>query len=389
MTGLDREIVETDRLPETVLEQAMSPALLLFPENVRHNVKAIVTACNGDPNRWRPHLKTTKSPVVWQELIDQGIRQFKCATTREAALMLQLLDDNGIDDGDLLIAYPLLGPALERAGQLAEMHPNTKLSILCEDVDAIESIPADLGIFVDVNPQMNRTGVPLEQVDRILDIARGAGARARGLGGVHFYDGHIRDDDPNLRRSRAHALYGQLLEIRNLLMEAGCEVGELITSGTLTFEAALEFEPFRDLENCIHRISPGTVVFHDFGTEMRSLATPLRPAAVVMTRVISQPAHDVVTCDGGSKSLAAEYGDPCVRILDHAHLTPLTPSEEHLPIRVDLSWGPAPQRGDVLLLVPRHVCPTINLAQEAILIEDGEVAGVIEIAARGHELMVD
>ncbi len=93
-----------------------------------------------------------------------------------------------------------------------------------------------------------------------------------------------------------------------------------------------------------------------------------------------------MTCDAGSKSIAAEAGDPCASVVDHTHLTPLTPSEEHLPIQVDLSRGPAPKRGDALLLVPRHVCPTVNLAEQAILIEDGDVTGVIDVAGRGHEL---
>ena len=130
MTSMTHESVETYRLPESLYDEVMSPALLLFPENVRHNVAAMINTCQGDPNRWRPHLKTTKSPVIWQALLDAGIRQFKCATTREASLLLQLLDDNGIDDGDLLIAYPLLGPSLKRAGQLADLHPRSNLSIL-------------------------------------------------------------------------------------------------------------------------------------------------------------------------------------------------------------------------------------------------------------------
>lgn len=380
------ESIETYRLPEELVEEVLTPALVIFPENVRHNIRAVIDACGGDASRWRPHLKTTKSPVIWQELLDAGVRQFKCATTREAALMLQLLDDNGIAGGDLLIAYPLLGPAPNRAAQLVGRFPATRLSVLCEDADQANRIPGELGVFIDVNPQMNRTGVPMEHAERIIDIAQRADDRLRG---VHFYDGHVRDDDPSLRRSRAHAFYGQLLELRSMLLETGCPVGELITSGTLTFEAALAFEPFSQLESTIHRISPGTVVFDDETTAGKSLETELRPAAMLMTRVISRPTDDVVTCDAGSKSIAAEAGDPCARVIDYPHLTPLTPSEEHLPMRVDLGRGAPPALGDVLLLVPRHVCPTVNLAEQAILVEDGELEGVIEIAGRGHELFVE
>ena len=64
----------------------------------------------------------------------------------------------------------------------------------------------------------------------------------------------------------------------------------------------------------------------------------------------------------------------------------MTPNEEHLPIRVT---GDRPARGSELLLVPRHICPTVNLAEEAALIEGGKLKQVVRVAARAHDLLVD
>ena len=47
-----------------------------------------------------------------------------------------------------------------------------------------------------------------------------------------------------------------------------------------------------------------------------------------------------------------------------------------------------PRRGDALLLVPRHVCPTVNLAEQALLINGDRSTDVIDIAARAHDLFV-
>ena len=47
-----------------------------------------------------------------------------------------------------------------------------------------------------------------------------------------------------------------------------------------------------------------------------------------------------------------------------------------------------PERGSELLLFPLHVCPTINLADEALLV-DGERFEVTAVTARGHEIRVD
>jgi D-serine deaminase-like pyridoxal phosphate-dependent protein len=42
-------------------------------------------------------------------------------------------------------------------------------------------------------------------------------------------------------------------------------------------------------------------------------------------------------------------------------------------------------RGSALWLFPRHVCPTVNLYDEAILVEsDGREVKVVPVDARGH-----
>ena len=80
--------------------------------------------------------------------------------------------------------------------------------------------------------------------------------------------------------------------------------------------------------------------------------------------------------------MAAEAGDPCAFVLGDAMLHALAPSEEHLPLRV--AAGPLPPRGSLVSLVPRHVCPTVNLAEVALLCEDSGATRVVSVAARAH-----
>jgi D-serine deaminase-like pyridoxal phosphate-dependent protein len=61
----------------------------------------------------------------------------------------------------------------------------------------------------------------------------------------------------------------------------------------------------------------------------------------------------------------------------------LKPSEEHLPIEGPI--GALPAIGKNLYLVPRHVCPSVNNFDEALLIVDGRVTAVERVNARGHE----
>jgi D-serine deaminase-like pyridoxal phosphate-dependent protein len=369
------------RLPEDFADEVLTPALVVFLDVVRANVHHVVETIGSDTERWRPHVKTAKLRETQQELLDAGMRHFKCATTREAAVLLGLMED-AAGDHDLLIAYPLVGPALERAGALAATHPAASVSVLCEQEQALGALPGRLGVFVDVNPGMNRTGVPLEQTERIVALARRAGDRFRG---IHAYEGHLHGTDRDALREQAFAIYDALYGLVERLRAEGIRVGELVTSGTPGFPHALAYEAFATLRPTRHRVSPGTVVYHDQRSEQELPPLGLAPAALVLSRVVSHPAPGIVTCDAGSKALAAEAGDPCAVALGWPTLAALTPSEEHLPFRV--TRGEPPRTGERLLLVPRHVCPTVNLADEAVLVEDGEVRDRVPVAARGHEVL--
>jgi len=379
-TRFSRLAVEDYHLPQDWTRRLCSPSLVVYLDRVRENLRRILDATGG-PERWRPHVKTTKIPEVYAELVNSGVRQFKCATVREAETLMRVVERKGSAAADILLAYPLVGPNLERLGELARSHANSVFSVLCEDPDAVGGIPPELGIFVDVNPGMHRTGIPLAHAGEISGVALQAGGRFRG---VHFYDGQIQGATAGERREAAHRGYAALMELVGSL-QARTPVGEIVTSGTPAFRYALDFDPFSALSSTVHRVSPGTVVFHDLRSEQDHDDLDLLPAAVVFSRVVSHPRPGHFTCDAGSKSIAAEAGDPCAFALGHPGAEALTPSEEHLPFR---TTGDCPPRGAELYLVPRHVCPTVNLAEQALLV-DGDRIEVGRVAARAHDLLIE
>lgn len=369
-------------LPEQLLGRVLSPALVVYLERVRENVRRVIAYAGGRPERWRPHVKTTKIAPVFAEVARAGVRHFKCATLREARLLLEVLRASGTTDADVLLAQPLVGPALAQLGLLAARHPETRVAVLSEDPELARLVPEPVTLFVDVDPGMHRTGVPLADRERVLAVARAAGPRFRG---VHAYDGHLHAGGPDERRRAVHACYDAVAELLSGLARAGVPAGEVVTSGTPSFLHGLAYPGFAGLEGTVHRVSPGTVVFHDLRSELENADLDLVPAALVLARVVSHPAADVVTCDAGSKSIAAEAGDPCAAVLGRPELEALAPSEEHLPLRV--RGGELPARGTPLLLFPRHVCPTINLAEEALLVAGDGSWELVPVAARAHDVL--
>ena len=167
------------------------------------------------------------------------------------------------------------------------------------------------------------------------------------------------------------------------LRQQGTTVEEVITSGTPSFPCALSYPPFKT-SDFIHRISPGTVVYNDL-TSLGQLPTEFdyRPAALVIATVVSRPVSDVITCDAGHKTVSADAGYPNCAVLGWPNLEPLHASEEHLPLRVH--GNRIPKIGEILHLVPKHVCPTVNNFDRALLVDGGKVVLVAPVTARGRE----
>jgi len=186
------------------------------------------------------------------------------------------------------------------------------------------------------------------------------------------------------RCAQAHPGYERLMQIVDSLAAQGIEVPEVITAGTPALPCSLAFAPFSKAP-FVHRVSPGTVVYCDTTSLVQLPAEyGYLPAAVVMTRVVSHPAPGMITCDAGHKTVSADAGVPTCAVLGHPELEPLSPSEEHLPMRV-AEGATVPPIGELLYLVPRHVCPTVNNFDDAVIVSDGKLISVETVSARGRE----
>jgi D-serine deaminase-like pyridoxal phosphate-dependent protein len=357
-------------------EDLQTPTLLIHLDRVRHNLAAMTRWLGGDLTRWRPHVKTCKVPEVLALLLAAGVRRFKCATTREAEVLLAATAAaTPTATIDLLFAMSLQGPNLARAAAIAQNAPQHRFGVLTESTGHAREVAAlGLGAFIDLDPGYHRTGIPLGEFDRIANVTTAAGSALRGL---HCYDGHLHSGSLLERTLAAHAIYRDFVALARRLGVRG----ELITSGTPTFPAALSFAEFADFE---HTVSPGTVVYWDARSDQLGIEG-FQCAVEVQARVISRPTAQRFTLDAGSKALDAAAGDPCAEARGVWPAIAQTPSEEHLPMIC--TAGEAPPIGTILRLVPRHVCPTVNLASDAVLLDAGHITSIVPVRARGHETL--
>lgn len=360
------------------VEELLTPALAIYPEIVDANIAATVRLLGGDPNRWRPHLKTAKLGFIMRRMVEQGIVQAKCSTTVELASAC------AAGMRDVVVAYPMVGANAERVRDLAAENPAVRISVLVENKEQVAIWKGSrVGVFIDVNPGMDRTGIEQARTAAILEVTRAIQAAGLAFRGLHYYDGQIHTEDMAEREKIAHHGYDRLMEIVAAVEKEGIAVGEVITSGTPAFPCAASYKPFTH-GSFVHRTSPGTVVYSD-ATSITQLPSEwgYQPAAVVVSTVVSHPKANYLTCDAGHKAVSADAGIPTCAVAGRPDLTPLKPSEEHLPIEV--KGGERPEIGEALYLVPRHVCPTVNNFDDALIVSGNRVIGVERVTARGHE----
>lgn len=353
-----------------------SPALLIYLDRVRHNIALLKTMID-DVARLRPHVKTHKTQELTLLLMEAGINKFKCATISEAEMLAD------IEAADVLLAYQPIGPKVERLISLVKTYPATRFSCLVDDHKSAQHLSERaaashlvIPVFIDVNVGMNRTGIIPDKVVELYTHC----SRLKGITpiGLHVYDGHIYDADLQTRKQHCDLAFAPIEDLKVQLVKFGYAEPFIIAGGSTTFPIHAQ----RENVEC----SPGTFIFWDAGYTQKLPEQPFQPAALVLSRIISQPAETIFCTDLGHKSIAAE--NPLtnrVRFLNAPDLQPIGQSEEHLVVQADKAHHY--KVGDVLYGLPYHICPTCALYEKALIVENGAVTTAWPIISRNRKIV--
>jgi D-serine deaminase-like pyridoxal phosphate-dependent protein len=383
------------------VDEIPSPALLVYPDRAEENLRRLIAIAGGTA-RLRPHMKTHKLPEIARMHVALGLTRVKCATIAEA----EMLASEGLTD--VLLAYQPVGPAVGRLLRLTQTFPGVTFRAVVDDEtaaaalsDAFSATESTIDLLLDLDVGMHRTGIAPDlaaPLYRLLAELPGVTA-----GGLHAYDGHLRDPDLSVRRAQADAAFAQVRDLRDALQSEGLAVPRVVVGGTPTLPChAARDEP--DLE-----LSPGTVVFWDAGYTSGLPDMDFLHAALLLTRVVSKPGGSRVCLDLGHKAVASEMPHPRV-ILLQPHSSDLGPpgsgvevdrgaglqarieatfighSEEHLVL--ETPEAASLRVGDVFYGIPWHVCPTVALHGQAVVVRDGLAVDRWNVTARERMITV-
>lgn len=324
---------------------------------------------------WRPHAKTHKSVAIGRRQLHHGAVGLTLATVGEAEIFAAA----GLDD--LFLAYPIWA-AGSRADRLRALAGAVALRVGVASVAGADQLAdalrgASVEVVIEVDSGHHRTGVDPRQAG---EVAAHAVSRGLDVVGAFTFPGHAyapgaregaAADEARALDIAAHALVAVGIEPR--VRSGGASPTENLP--VVGEHAVLEF-PATETR-------PGVSVFGDAQqVELGSIGFADCALGVVSTVVHVRDGEAVL--DAGSKILGtdrAAWATGHGRLPTHPDARIVTLSEHHAT--VTFGDGPVPLVGSRVRIVPNHVCTSVNLVDQLVVVEGDEVVDRWAVDARG------
>lgn len=355
--------------------ELVSPNLLVYPDRIRSNILKMIDEAGG-AGRLRPHIKTHKMAEIIKIQQNLGIQKFKCATIAEA----ELLALNKAED--ILLAMQPVAIDQDRFFDLIKSFPDSKFSTLVDNSDTLLELAAkakirsgSVDLWLDINNGMNRSGINpgIEAIHLYKSMRDEKHVTPRGF---HVYDGQIHDSDLGQREKNCLESFSPVMDMKDKLESSGYQVVDMVVGGTPSFPVFSNNTPYE--------LSPGTPVLWDAGYQSAFPDMIYKPAAVLLTRIVSKPSKDLLCLDLGHKSVASEMPLPRVEFLGDHQFEQVCQSEEHLVVRCRESKNY--KIGQPFYALPIHVCPTVAKYPFVLSIEKHALNQKWSVAARDQNL---
>lgn len=367
------------KLPET-------PSLVVDGGIMRDNIARMQQGVSACGCALRPHIKTHKIPYFTNLQLQAGAQGITCAKVSEAEVMV-----NG-GAQDIFIAYPMVGDfRVKRALALQKRMRRLILAVdSLEGARALNDAAKEQGMACEVRLEVDtgaaRTGASRERcVEMGAEINKLENLR---LTGIYTFKSLILEGAPTQDAQSAALEEARLMdETGKALRAAGVDIRDISIGSTPTGLLAAQ-------TGLATEVRPGTYIFNDWMVMKEGCAQFSQIAVRLYCTVVSTPRPDLAVIDGGVKTFpmdapvnAPPYYYPGYAVVLNKEGQP----QENLVLRrmaeehgmVTAANGETGLKvGQLLELVPIHVCPAVNLQNKLFLYERGKLT-TLPVAARG------
>lgn len=355
----------TTPLAAKIAKDYGTPCAVIDMDRVERNIARIQKACDEAGIANRPHIKTHKNPMLAQLQIKAGAKGITCQKLGEAEIMA----DSGIDD--ILISYNLLGD--EKMARLGALQAKANVTVAADNSVVVGDLPKaaaasgrPLSVVVECDTGRKRAGVetPAEAIALAREIAASKGLSFAGFMLYPTETGWAEAQkfyDEALAGVRAHGLDATIVS----------------TGGTPNLKNIGKLKGGTE-----HRF--GTYIYNDRMQVAAGVATWDDCALHIYSTVVSRAGPERGILDAGSKTLTSDTGglEGHGLILEHPEAKIARFAEEHGFLDLSRS-NTRPNVGDVVRIVPNHVCVVVNMMDEVVMVRGDEVIGALPVSARG------
>jgi len=353
-----------------------TPAVIIDLDVVEQNLDRMAAYCRSHDLNLRPHTKTHKTLEVARMQLERGSMGLAVAKVGEAEVMAQ----SGTKQ--MLVAHPIFGQ--EQLERLCRIARGIDVLIAVDSEETVKAISraavqhgCTLGILVEFDAGFRRCGLPPgpDCTRLAYAIEKLPGISMRGL---MTYFGNIwgTEEERRVQVVAAASAVEQALEA----FQSACIPLEIVSGGSTP--AA----PFSHQIPGLTEIRPGTYVFNDMNTYYQGACRLVDCAVRVVTTVISTAIEGQAVIDAGSKTLSQDtLGSGPMKGYGYIVEEPSVPlfrlNEEHGYL--DVSQARRFQIGEILTIIPNHVCTCVNMHDEVFITRSEQVIGSWKVAARG------
>ncbi|HVU11174.1 MAG TPA: alanine racemase [Phototrophicaceae bacterium] len=355
-----------------------TPALLVDLDRMERNIGQWQAKANAAGVKLRPHIKTHKVPAFAHKQLEAGAGGITVAKVAEAEVFAA--------DGctDIFIAYPIIGA--EKWRRAAELARTCTITVEVESEVGARGLSAAavaagsiIRVRVELDIGLHRCGAAPDKVESLCRLVMSLpGLELDGIMAFRsvFYPAAAGRSNEEIGREEGETI----MQVVGDLRAKGIPIRAVSAGSTPTAFSVAGVSG-------ITEVRPGTYIFGDYLMAERGAVRYDDIALSIVCTVISRPAPDRATIDGGSKTFSGDifYANSGLKgyakAVDLVNTYVVSLSEEHGVVA--LGEGVDPQIGDQIAFYPIHVCTTVNLSDQLIGLRNGQIEQVYPIAARG------
>lgn len=366
-------------MKEELFKTLETPCIVIDKIQTEKNIVKMQSRV-GQCCKLRPHIKTHKMTAFAKMQIDKGACGISCAKVSEAEIMSEVCND-------IFIAYPLIGKVkIKRAIELQKKLDRLILAVDSYDGamqlnDQALKYNVKFEVRLEIDTGAKRTGSNIHEAVNLGMFINNL--ENLDLTGIYTFKSLMYQNKVTTNKYLAAEEEGELMaNVKDEFLAAGLNIKDVSAGSTPTgIEVAKN--------KAITEVRPGTYVFYDYMMFKENACEFDEITCRFYATVVSVPSNEYCVIDGGTKTFPMDiilnvepYYYTGYAYIEGREDIALTKMYEEHGIITSKNSTIDFKVGDVIELVPIHICTAINMQNEVYLY-DGENLSKERISARG------